>query len=258
MRNYMSSKSKDIIKLSKSGFSRLLQGKDTMTEKQKRRLLIGLRKFREEYTGNVGGEMDMDSADGPAISEDALDKPERNVIAKTLDTKSDFDSYVNQRRGIEMTPKEQQSIINFKRSQPTQRDKFFVKYESTDNFGNNSTTVIKKIKEDGHLVWKAFQTFEGTEEEEEAPESNEAPKGGAPEEAPAEPEIPQLKEVVPAPAPQAKPQQPAKPAQPQSAEKPEEEEATSDDPIRITTTVPFADDIEGANVLADLLIKLTL
>lgn len=256
----MPNKSRNIIKLSKSGFSTLLQGKPSMTEKQKRRLLIGLKKFREEYTGNVGGETDITNADN-LVGEDAMDKPERNVIAKTLDTRSDFDSYVNQRRGIEMTPKEQQSIINFKKTQPTQRDKFFVKYESTDNFGNNSTTVIKKIKEDGHLVWKAFQTFEGTEEEEEAPEGNEAPKNETPKETLAEPEIPQLKELVatvPPAKPAPQPQPPAKPAQPQSAEKPEEEEITSDDPIRITTTVPFTDDIEGANVLADFLIKLTL
>ena len=197
-----------------------------MTEKQKRRLLIGLKSLKERYTGNVGGETDIEYADN-LVSEDeftAAVKPERNVVAKTFDTQGDFDSYANQRRGIEMTPKEQQAVITeqipkpstpstpsnqlqqpipnnnkditindpiritksitfsddtegadiladfiekleLQKSKPTQQDKFFIKYEITDNFGKNETTIIKKLKEGNQFCWTAFSKHESAEEE---------------------------------------------------------------------------------------------
>lgn len=206
-----------------------------MNEKQKRKLLVGLRKFKEEYTGNVGGETDISNADNLQTNENEFtggeNRPEPEAVAKTFDTKADFDSYVNQRRGIEMTPKEQQSFITeltqmptanptaqptatrpsqpsnqpsepddedvtvadnirvtksitftedtqganilsqliaklgLQKDRPTQRDKFFVKYESTDDFGNNDTTVIKKLKEGNMFCWTAFSKHESAEEE---------------------------------------------------------------------------------------------
>jgi hypothetical protein len=154
---------------------------------------------------------------------------ERNVVAKTFDTKSDFDSYVNQRRGIEMTPQEQQSILNYKEAKPTQQDKFFVKYETTDDFGNNTTTVIKKLKEGNQFCWTAFAKHE-TAEEEGKPEGSE--EGG-------------LKEQAPAPT-----------NQPQ--EQPQEDEITVDDPIRITKSITFVDETEGAKILSDFLRKLEI
>lgn len=90
---------------------------------------------------------------------------ERNVVAKTFDTQGDFDTYVNQHRGIEMTPKELQAILGFKTAKPTQQDKFFVKYENTDEFGTNDTTVIKKMKEGGQFCWTAFAKHESADEE---------------------------------------------------------------------------------------------
>ena len=171
-------------------------------------------------------------------------------------TTADFDSYTNQRRGIEMTPKEQQAILNFTKAKPTKRDKFFVEYETTDAFGNNTTTIIKKLRDGGQYVWTAFAKHESSEDKE-------IPTSGEEKEAPSKPDLSKLKEAAPIPSMPTKPSQPTKPVstkpapvKPAPIEKPEDEEVVVDDPIRITKTVPFVDDIEGSDTLADLLNKL--
>ena len=222
--------------------------KKTMTLEQKQRLLKALHSLKEEYTGNVGGETDIMNADSPQVNEDEFTsaiKPERNVVAKTFDTHADFDSYVNQRRGIEMTPKEQQAVLGYRQAKPTQQDKFFVKFETTDDFGNNDTTVVKKLKDGNQFTWTAFSKHETAEEE------------GKPEEEP-------VKEASPAPpsqpakaAPSTPSNQPAPQPAPQPGQ-PDETELTVDDPIRITKTITFTDDSEGSNILGDFLRKLDL
>lgn len=189
--------------------------KNKMTQEQKRRVLAGLRKLKEEYTGNVGGETDITNADNLQVNEDEFTVrtgPETNVIAKTFDTKADFDSYTNQRRGIEITAKEVQSIVTelatppqnsndedevtvddtiritktitfvdeneganiladllikleLQDQKPTETTKYYIKYETTDEFGNNNTTVIKKLKEGNQFCWTAFSKYERAEEE---------------------------------------------------------------------------------------------
>jgi hypothetical protein len=189
--------------------------KDKMTQEQKRKLLIGLRKLKEEYTGNVGGETDITNADNLQVNENEFTVrigPETNVIAKTFDTKADFDSYINQRRGIEITPKEVQSIVSelttlpqdsedkdevtvddtiritktitfvdeneganiladllikleLQDQKPTETTRYYIKYEMTDEFGNNNSTVIKKLKEGNQFCWTAFSKYEQAEEE---------------------------------------------------------------------------------------------
>lgn len=199
--------------------------KNKMTQEQKRRLLIGLRKLKEEYTGNIGGEIDIANADNLQVNEDEFTTrigPETNVIAKTFDTTADYDSYVNQRRGIEITSKEVQSIVSelatppqdsggkseitdddtiritktitfideneganilsdllikleLQDQKPTETTRYYIKYETTDEFGNNNTTVIKKLKEKNQFCWTAFSKYEQAEEEgnpESTPESN--------------------------------------------------------------------------------------
>jgi len=200
---------------------RFIKAKECLNEEGKKKLLRALRLYKELQ-------------EPMWVSEDAMDKPERSVVAKTFDTKADFDSYVNQRRGIEMTPKEQQSILNYSEAKPTQRDKFFVKYETTDDFGNNDTTVIKKLKEGNQFCWTAFSKHETAEEE------------GKPEGA----EEPALAEVAPTPSTPSN--------VPPQDDMSGEDEMTVDDPIRITKTITFVDDNEGANVLADFLQKLEL
>ena len=192
---------------------------------------------------------DIANADNLQVYEDEFTsklKSEPKVVSNTFDTKADFDSYVNQRRGIEMTSKELQSVsvmtehtmpigtpqqphpqppiqqqppqqnqpqqpqpkqkhnapqkdekdvtaddkIRVQKSQtfvdeiqgadilsnflaeiglasekPTSGDKFHMKYKLTDDFGNNTTTVIKKLKEGNQFCWTAFSKYESPEEE---------------------------------------------------------------------------------------------
>lgn len=207
-----------------------------MSEDQKRKLLVGLRKFKE---GCIGGETDIPASGNLSVSENEFtggdSRPQPNVIAKTFDTNADFDSYVNQCRGIEMTPKERQALVTelasyppaqtaqpmqpaqpmqstpsntaanepseddettiddkiriqksitfineteganilirflaklgLSHEKPTSSDKFLLKYEMTDDFGKNTTTVIKKVKEGNQFCWTAFSKYESAEEE---------------------------------------------------------------------------------------------
>ncbi len=245
---------KGAVAMSKMPIDKLkhfMKMKECMTMEQKQRLLKVLKSIREEYTGNVGGETDIRNPDNLMVAEDEYTGtgaviPEQNVIAKVFDTKGDFDSYVNQRRGIEMTPKERQSLVREQapvsarpsapavpsnqpaespseetvddkiriqktntfvdetdgakilgdflaklellNQKPIQQDKFSAKYEVTDDFGNNDTTVIKKLKEpeSGQFQWVAFSKHE-------TPEEKETPEGS--EETEEEPSSPELKEI---------------------------------------------------------------
>ena len=197
--------------------------KKSMSLEQKRRLLKSLKTVKEEYTGNIGGETDIANSDNLQVNEDeftAADKPSRNVVAKKFDTQGDFDSYVNQRRGIEMTEKEQQAILtedtqpeqnditvndpiritksitfiedtdgadvladliealSLQKSKPTQQDKFFIKYEVSDDLGNNTTTVIKKLKEGNQFCWTAFSKYQSAGEEGKPEGSEESEENG--------------------------------------------------------------------------------
>jgi hypothetical protein len=198
-----------------------------MTLEQKKRMLKVLQSLREESTGNIGGETDIAYADNLVAEDEFTSTPsERNVVAKVFDTNADFDTYVNQRRGLEMTPKELQAISNY-RQKPTQQDKFFIKYESTDEFGNNNTTIIKKLKDGNQFCWTAFSKNESAEEE------------GNP-----------MKEAMPTPS---KPSN--MPSNPQNGG---EAEVTVNDPIRIIKTRTFIDDNDGSNILSDFLEELDI
>lgn len=225
------------IKIHPSWVKKAKKLKEQMSEEQKRKLLIGLRRFKEG--GNIGGTTDIVNPDN-FVAEDeftAATKPETNVIAKTFDTTADFDSYVNQRRGIEITPKEQQALMTERSiselapspmaakpaasSKPTtppaptpnepsgeedkevtvsdeiqiatsiefvdetqgadiladfinalglqsvqpQPSRFGVKFEQTDGFGLNDTTIIKKLRKGGKFCWTAFSKHESAKDE---------------------------------------------------------------------------------------------
>jgi hypothetical protein len=92
------------------------------------------------------------------LEEDESDQTEKNPIAKTFQQKGNFDQYIQQFSGLEMKPKEMESISNYTKTKPTKQDKFFVRYESTDDFNNNTITVIKKLREGNDLVFTAFQS----------------------------------------------------------------------------------------------------
>lgn len=214
--------------------------KNQMSDDQKRRLLVGLRKFRESV---LGGEPVEDPSGNMLTTEDEFTgtgvstSTEPKTIAKTFDTEADFDSYIQQRRGIEMTPKELTAIQNFREARPTMMDKFMVKYEATDEFGQNDTTVIKKLREpeSGQFCWTAFSTHEAAEDEGKPEEPEETgDKGGGEDELP---DLPDLKEQDDSHMPS----------------EPDNDEVTVGDKIRISKSITFADETQGADILANFL-----
>ncbi len=229
--------------------------KPRMSEEQKRKLLIGLRKMREEYTGNPGGETDLRNSENPLTNENeftgtgvasASGNSEPNVIAQTFETEADYDSYVNQRRGIEMTPKEQQAIGNFRDARPTQQDRFLVQYNQTDPFEKNSTITIKKLKDGGLFCWTAFSKYESAEDEgkpngsENGSENGEKDKGdketkGGEETEGGGKEKPDLKE-----------------------QDPSQDEVTVGDKIRVVKSITFNNETDGADVLSNFIASLDI
>jgi hypothetical protein len=191
-----------------------IKAKESLNENGKKKLLHALRLYKE-----IQEPMMLED-------DDVTGGEERNVVAKTFDTQADFDSYVNQRRGIEITSQEQQSVLNYKEAKPTHFDRFFVKFETTDDFGNNSTTIIKKLREGSQLCWTAFQKHETAEEE-------------------GKPSGEDLKELD-----QSNTNQPPQPEQ--------NDEVTVDDPICITKTITFINETESAKILGDFLRKLEI
>ncbi len=234
------------------------QLKESMTIEQKKKLLVGLRSIKEKYNGNVGGETDIDNQDN-LVSEDEFTSttpPDQKVIAKTFNTKGDFDTYILQRRGIEITPKERQAIIGLKQIKPTQQDKFFIKYETSDEFGNNDTTVIKKLKEGNQFCWTAFSKHENAKDEGTPDEEDNKPSDKFDHSNKADnkdnikaddknkiPDLGSLKEIE---------------NQLLSQNNEEEEEMTVNDTINITKTITFLNDTEGANILSKFLTNLDL
>lgn len=139
---------------------RRLNGKLTIENRKK--LILGLKKIFAEH-GNIGGETDIVNSDNLMVSENSEDL--KKVISKTFDTEGDFDNYVKQHRGIEITDMEQQSVINHKKETPTNANKFFIEYNTTDQFGNNVTAIIKKLKEGNLFCWTAFVSTKNATEE---------------------------------------------------------------------------------------------
>jgi hypothetical protein len=113
-------------------------------------------------------------------------------IANVKTFNGDFDSTCKMYRGFELTPKENQAIKNFTDVQPTIHDKFQVQYSKSDDYGNTSTVVVKKLKEpQGHFVYLAIMKIRAGEDVPEEPATEEEPPNS--QEKPATP-TPSLKE----------------------------------------------------------------
>lgn len=115
-----------------------------------------------------------------------------DVVASTKTAHGDFDQTLKMYRGFEFTPKENQAIQNFDEAQPSVHDKFKVQYSKSDDFTNNSTIVVKKLRQpDGKFVYTALVKVRGGEEA-EAPEE----PAGAPPEGEAPPAQAPMKEAA--------------------------------------------------------------
>jgi len=83
---------------------------------------------------------------------------ERNPIAKTFKQQGNFEEFIQKFSGLEIKPKEFESITNYTTSKPTKMDNYSIRYESSDAFSNNTITVIKKLREGNDLVFTVFQS----------------------------------------------------------------------------------------------------
>lgn len=90
--------------------------------------------------------------------EDTTMNVDVNPIAKTFKQQGNFDQYVDRFSGLEIKPKEMESITNYTNAKPTKVDRFVIRYEGTDEFNNNTITVVKKLREGNDLVFTIFQS----------------------------------------------------------------------------------------------------
>jgi len=173
-----------------------------------------------------------------------LQEGQTNPIAKEFTAKGNYDQYVSRFVGQPLSMKELESVNNYSevKSKPLQKTKppgstnpeeeavREIKYETSDQFNNNTTTTIKKLREGSAMQYSytAFTKYRQTKPE---PDAQAPPEGGAPEGAPGEPA----------------------PGQP-----PAQGETPEGDEVIVAKSVSFADDIGGSKILADFLRKLDL
>ena len=158
-----------------------------------------------------------------------------NPIAKTFTKKGDFDQIVNSYRGVQLATKEKQAVHNFMETKPSKMDNFNIVYNTTDDFGNNTDTTIKKLKDanTGNFVWTAITKYSNTNKQEE-PESEEPPAGITP--------------------PTSPPEQP----QPVQEQDMETTAPPGEDELVFTISAPFKDDAQGSEIIGSFLKELDL
>ena len=83
----------------------------------------------------------------------------KDAVAKTFDTKGNFDQYVKKFMGSEFLPKELDTINNHKEQKPTKIQKNEIRYETVDDFSNSTTNVLKKLKDGNGFAYTAFTKY---------------------------------------------------------------------------------------------------
>jgi hypothetical protein len=163
-----------------------------------------------------------------------------NPIAKEFHVKDDFQTYVKRYLGQPLSPKELEAVNTLKEVKPSKIERTELWYETSDDFKNSTTTIIKKMKDGNQFSFNAFQKHE-TAQPEEKPEQ---PPGG----------------MEPPPGPGG-PEQPAEPGAPETPPtEPETEQPAVEekDDITVTKSVLFKDEIKGGSILVEFLKKLDL
>jgi hypothetical protein len=164
-----------------------------------------------------------------------LEEQETNPVAKTFTIKDDFERYAKRYVGQPFSPKELEALDTFQETKPTKIDRIEIRYETTDEFQNTTSTILKKMKDSGQFCFTAFTKHTKIESEEE-PETSDEPTGepvmGGNEPAPGSLSMKEQQD----PAPMDEPK----------------------DDIIVTKSTLFNDDIKGAAVLAEFLKKLDL
>ena len=196
------------------------------------------------------------------LNEEGEEQESIDPIANEFHVKADWAIYIKPFVGQPFSPKELESLGNFKDKQPITTARTEIWYKSKDTFGISHTTVIRKMKDSGQFSFTAFQKQEKPESPDEkakkdqenqmnagtsgnlgvAPTSPTPPLGGPPE-AP-----------LGAPPPGAAIPPTTEPASAVQQKKDEEEK----EDIIVTKSILFKDDIKGAAILVEFLKKLDL
>ena len=150
------------------------------------------------------------------------DDTETNIhpVAKTLPpVKRNFEQYVAEHLGHPLGTKEKEALNTFQDVKPTKVSREEIRYETTDEFQQSTTTVIKKMRMGADFVYTAFvkHSKPETPDEKEAP-----PEAGA-----------------------------------EAGATPSAEEAGVDE-IIVINSIPFKDEIKGGAILAEFLKKIDL
>lgn len=79
-----------------------------------------------------------------------------DVITKEFNVEGKFEEYVKRFLGQQLSEKELEAVNTFQEVKPTKIEGKQIRYETTDDFKNSTTTVIKKLREGGDFVYVAF------------------------------------------------------------------------------------------------------
>jgi hypothetical protein len=115
------------------------------------------------------------------VDTNMLNEEEDNPIAKSFIINDDFDTYIKRFQSYPFSDKELEAVDNFnkfsKKSPNVINSNKEIKYDTTDEFGNNTSIVIEKLKENNQYVYTAFEK-ESSSNDSSSPsgENNEAGK----------------------------------------------------------------------------------
>ena len=94
-----------------------------------------------------------------------LKEEEVNPISKTFTQKGKYDEYVKRFIGMSLSPKEMEAINSHKETKPSKVEKNQIRYETSDSFGNNTLTTIKKLKDGNEFSFTAFTKYSSSNQE---------------------------------------------------------------------------------------------
>ncbi len=92
-----------------------------------------------------------------------LEEGETDVIVKEFNVEGKFEEYVKRFLGQRLSEKEMEAINTFQEIKPTKIENNQIRYETTDEFKNSTTTIIKKLREGADFVYVAFTKYSKTE-----------------------------------------------------------------------------------------------
>ena len=205
------------------------------------------------------------------LNEDGEEANTINAVAVTFHKKEEWAKYVQAYVGQPLSPKEIESLGNFKDKKPTKIARTEIWYNTSDSFGMSKTAVIKKMKDSGQFSFVSFQKQKRVEPEKpEEPETDggmggEPDLGGLPSTtgtgtspmgSPLAP-IGELATPPSAPPTTANDATTTSTGTVPSPDQKKKEEEEKDD-IIVTKSILFKDDIKGAAILIEFLKKLSL